>query len=690
MRTPDEIRRDGNHLKHEKSLYLEQHAHNPIDWYPWGSEALGLARSEHKPIFLSIGYSSCHWCHVMETEVFELDEIARFMNEHFVCIKVDREERPDLDAVYMDAVQAMTHQGGWPMSVFLTPDLRPFVGGTYFPPDRFMALAKEVDSTYRTRRDDLEAYAARLAEHLAQAPPMATDLEISHDLLVAAADAALSNFDAKWGGFQARMKFPTPPRWRFLLHYYRKTGDERIGRIVRETLDHMGAGGIHDHVGGGFHRYTTEPTWLIPHFEKMLYDNAQLASLYIEASVVLESERYAEIARGTLDFMLNDMSGDEGAFYGSYDADSGGHEGTFYIWSPEEIHEVAGAEDGPPLAMLLGVRPGGNFEGKSVLTRRAAAAAVAQVFGRREDEIQVLFERWRPALRERRASRTWPGLDRKIVASWNGLAIAALAQGYQAFRDERYRRAAERAADHLWSRHRMSEGGLYRASSDGLAREHGILDDYAFVADGLLALFEATGERSHLTRALTLLDEARSRFGNPGGAFYMVAEGVDAPLGRKIEFLDGVSPSGNAVMLDALLRVSALTGDAAARAEVERIASGYADLLRRAPLELAGWLDVALKLLGPYYEVVVAGEPDSPDALGLADAFRRLHPSHAVLTIVPAGGAEGDLAELLPPATGKRSIGGRATAYVCKFGTCKTPTSDPVVLRSQILEGWAR
>jgi uncharacterized protein YyaL (SSP411 family) len=689
-RPPDEIRRDGNHLKNEKSLYLRQHAHNPLDWYPWGEEALARAKAEDKPIFLSIGYSSCHWCHVMEEEVFEKDDVATFMNERFICIKVDREERPDLDAVYMDAVQAMTRRGGWPMSVFLTPDLRPFFGGTYFPHEQFMGILEQIADAWQTRRTEIDQYAATLLDQLSRNPPISMGLELEEKLFTGSADAALANFDETWGGTQGQMKFPTPLRWLFLLHYYRKTGDDRIARIVRTTLDNMGSGGIHDHVGGGFHRYTTETTWLIPHFEKMLYDNGQLATLYIEASVVFDDARYAEIARATLDFMIADMSGDEGGFYGSYDADSGGEEGTFYIWSPEEINEVAGPDEGPPLAVLLGVRPGGNFEGKSVLTRRARPDAVADSFGRPESKIAALVDKWRPMMHDFRAKRVWPGLDKKIVTSWNGLALAALAQGYAVFGEERYRAAAERCAEYLWTHHRREDGRLYRASSDGEARAIGILDDYAFLANGLLELFQATGETLHLERALALIETTRETFAQPEGGFYMTPDGHEAPLGRKVEIIDSVRPSGNAVMLQVLLRAAALTGSTTYRSDVEKALKAYVGIMHRASLEMAWWLDGALKLTGPYYEVVIAGASDSEDTRGLIETFHRLHPAHAVLASVPPTGPNGDVAELLPPAANKTALDGRATAYVCLFGACKAPTTDPSVMRTQILEGWTR
>lgn len=356
-RTPETIRKMGNHLKGSQSLYLRQHEHNPLDWHPWGDEALDRSKAEDKPIFLSIGYSSCHWCHVMEHEVFEHDDVALFMNENFISIKVDREERPDLDAVYMDAVQALTGGGGWPLSVFLTPELKPFWGGTYYPKDAFMNLTTQLGALYRSKREKVEAQAAELYR-VVSSVPTGQGGTIDAKILGDAAQSFSSYFDSKWGGFAGQMKFPIPVRWQFLLHHFRKTGDPVYARMLRITLNHIGSGGIHDHVGGGFHRYTVEPTWLVPHFEKMLYDNAQLAALYTEAAAVFEDKRYGEIARSTLDFLLRDAGDNGHGFFASFDADSGGKEGVYFTWSQEEINEVAGPEDGPALGLLMGVIPG--------------------------------------------------------------------------------------------------------------------------------------------------------------------------------------------------------------------------------------------------------------------------------------------------------------------------------------------
>jgi len=671
------------------ALYLRQHGDNPINWFPWGEEALARAKAEDRPIFLSIGYASCHWCHVMEHEVFEDEAVAAFMNARFISIKVDREERPDLDAVYMEAVQALTGRGGWPLSVFLTPDGKPFFGGTYFPRDAFLEIAGKVHDVFTSQRAGVEQDGARLAAMVSAELQGTPGAPLERTMVARAAAQALSMQDAEWGGFRGRQKFPTPLRWRFLLHRYRKTGEARYADAVRRTLDNMGSGGIQDHLGGGFHRYTTEETWLIPHFEKMLYDNAQIASLYTEAAAVLGEARYAEIARDVLDFMLRDMRGEAGGFYASFDADSGGEEGSFYVWTPQEIEAVAG-EDGAALAALLGVSESGNFEGSNVLTRRVTPAELARRLGRSEADIAALFARWREPLLQARSQRVAPGLDRKIVTAWNGLAIEALARAALAFGEQRYLDAAERAADYLWRAHRAEDGSLLRSSTDGVAANPAILDDYAFLARGLLALHQVSGAPEPLRRALLLIDAAREHFAHPDAGFYLTAAGQAAPLGRKVEVMDAVEPSGNAAMLHALLQAAALTGNRDHRSQAETMLRSHAGLLERAGLEMAAWLDAAELFLGPHYEVVVAGETEAADTEVLLDALRALRPAHAVIAQVAATGPSAELLQLAPALAGKLARSGRATAYVCQEGSCKAPTSDPAELRRQVLEGWER
>ena len=439
--------------------------------------------------------------------------------------------------------------------------------------------------------------------------------------LKAVIERSVSSFDLEWGGRKGRMKFPTPIRWRFLMHSWRRWGGDEVEAGVRKTLDLMASGGIHDHLGGGFHRYTTERTWLVPHFEKMLYDNAQLASLYVEASAAFSEPRYLDVATKTLDFMLKEMHDPKGGFYASYDADSGGEEGTFYVWTPRQLKALTSDEDGEALALLLGVTEGGNFEHKtSILTWRSSYKEVAKKTQRRASEIEALWKKWQPVLYEARSKRIWPGLDKKLVTSWNGLAIGAMAMGYSATGDTRYLKAARMTSDLLWKLHRHPEGGLYRASNDGDPLETGVLDDYAFLASGLLHLFEASGDLNALQRAKLLVKEAEARFARPGGGYFLAQDDDKSLILRPFDAFDAVRPSGNSALLDAQLRLAALTGDEALFDKVDSTINAYASLSSRAGLGMAGWLEVALHNLGPHYEVIIAGDPDDKSTMRLRAA----------------------------------------------------------------------
>ncbi len=688
--SPAEIRRTGNRLKDEPSLYLRQHAHNPVDWYPWGVEALARARTEDKPIFLSVGYSSCHWCHVMEQEVFEDDGTAAFLNDRFVCIKVDREERPDLDRVYMEAVQAMTGRGGWPMSVFLTPDLEPFFGGTYFPRVQFLGLIRQIDEVFRTRRPDLEHQAAQLAAGIGSLP--AAQAGEGPGLSLELADAAVSHawqyFDTRNGGFNQRQKFPTPVKWRFLLRTFRRTGDRELGDMIRKTCDAMAGGGIYDHVGGGFHRYTVDEDWTVPHFEKMLYDNGQLAGLFIEAGVAFGRQDYLDLGRDVLDFLMREMRGKDGEFYASYDADSGGEEGSYYVWSPAEIIAVAGPADGPVLADLLGVHDPGNFEhgGKSVPTRRADLQAVAGSHGRARDEVATIFPRWRGALRNARDGRVPPGLDRKIVTSWNGLVISALAQAHAATGDPSCLNGAVRAADFLLANHLRPDGSLWRATSDGHPAGEGVLDDYAMLADGLLDLYQVCADQELQTRYLgaarRLIDFARHEFGRAEGGYFLSRAGVDAPLGRTVETFDNVEPSGMATLYQALIKAAAITGDPGYLEEVRTGLEEWSGLMEGAGLEMALWCDAVARITVPFHDVVIAG--DGPEAEAMARAFLARLPHQAVLSRVPAGGAAPGLVALAPALAGKSARDGLPAGFVCSFGACSEPVASSEALLDRL------
>lgn len=579
-KTPEQIRTSGNHLVAESSLYLKQHAYNPVDWYPWSDEALNRAITEDKPIFLSIGYSSCHWCHVMEHEVFEHDDVAEILNRHFICIKVDREERPDIDAIYMDALVSMNQSGGWPMSMFLTPDLKPFYGATYIPHDQFITLSEQVVKVFHSRRSDLESDASGITKRLSRAAAVEKGAPVTARDISKVVTAALRSYDNQWGGFRSTNKFPTPLRWQFLLHYFRQTGDTRLEKPIRHTLDVMNSGGIHDHLGGGFHRYATDEKWIVPHFEIMLYDNTQLAMLYLESARVFNEPAYEKVATGILDFLISDMQSSTGGFYASFDADSNDEEGSFQVWTLGELIEVAGTVDGYKLAAVLGVDAKGNFEGKSVLTRRVP-------------DYHRLFDKYKEQLLQARSLRTPPGLDEKVVTAWNGLAVSALAKGYAQTGVQKYLDAAIKSADFLWNNHQLSEGTFYRASTAGVKSGTGILDDYSFLACGFIDLYEATGDVKYLEKTEKLLTIADRLFADDAVGYFLAVDQPELPFARRVELTDSVEPSGFASMLQAKIRYSALTG---AAADVEEIFNNYSETMRNSGMEMAWWFDAALKL----------------------------------------------------------------------------------------------
>ena len=613
----------------------------------------------------------------MEREVFEEDDVAGFLNEHFISIKVDREERPDLDQVYMEAVEAMTGSGGWPMTTFLTPSLRPFFGGTYFPHERFLQVARSVAEQFRTDRNGVESRGADVYQRIAAMEPPVGHAALEPTELHSIARQALANVDEIQGGFRGRTKFPTPIKWRFLLHAYRKWGDEDIGRALRKTLDAMALGGLRDHIGGGFFRYSTEPTWTVPHFEKMLYDNAQLAALYLEAAAAFDEPRYRAAALDTLDFMLRDMTTESGGFGASFDADAAGKEGSTYLWTPGELSAAVGEEDGRAVATLLGVTQAGNFEGFNIPTLRSGEHPKAS--------DSKLWERCRPKLLDARRRRPQPAYDPKMVTAWNGLAIEALSLGYRVSGERRFRDAAERAADTIWRLNHQVDGDLARSSNGKQAGSSAVLDDFAFVSKGLVELFEATGDPVYLEHATTLSTQAMARFANPSGGWFLTSGTEQEPLGRRVEVSDGVEPSGNAAMLMLLEKLRALSGKDDFTEPVERALRSHAEMIRQRGVDMAGWLDAALLAEGPFYEVVIAGTSGT-----LTAVWNGLLPPWAVGVQVGSEGPTAALEKVVPAAAGKHDLSGKGLAYVCVHGTCKQPTADATQLRAELLAGWTR
>ncbi len=589
-----------NRLVHEKSPYLRQHARNPVDWHPWGDEAFERAKREDKPVFLSIGYSSCHWCHVMERESFEDKEVARLLNEHFVSIKVDREERPDVDEVYMKAVQLLTGRGGWPLSAFLTPDRRPFLGGTYFPPEDtggragFKTLLAHVTKIYGTRRDEVEQAAGRLAAAVkgsSAARRRTPSAKLDRQPVESALRELGFRFDEHLGGFSRAPKFPPHGSLRLLLYEYERTKDGPLLEMATRTLDAMAAGGIRDHLGGGFHRYSTDARWLLPHFEKMLYDNAQLSRIYVRAHLLTGSDEYRRVAVDTYEWVLREMTGAEGGFFSALDADSEGEEGKFYVWRRDEILAALGEKEGEVFSRAYGVEEEGNFHdqatgerpGTNVLHLALPVAELARALARDPSELRSALQKGRAKLLQLRGKRVRPGLDDKVIAGWNGLMIGSLAYGGRHLREPRYVRAAEKAARFILKAMRR-DGLLLRAYRDGSAGPGAFLDDYAYLADGLLDLHEATREGTWLDEARSLADAMTEHFAaDEAGGFFFTSDEHEALLARSKDPFDKAIPSGNAVAARVLVRLDRLTGEGRYAEAARKTLAAFRGHMQRAP-----------------------------------------------------------------------------------------------------------
>ena len=646
-----------NRLIHEMSPYLIQHAHNPVDWYPWGPEALDRAKAEDKPILLSIGYAACHWCHVMERESFEDGTVAAYMNEHFVCIKVDREERPDIDAIYMDAVQAMTGQGGWPMTMFLTPETVPFHGGTYFPPtDRsgmpsFTRVLQGVAGIWADKRDEVRQQSGAVLEHL---QAFATAVKASDDpldasLIEQAVTRLATTFDNVHGGFGSSPKFPQPPVLSLLMRAA-ASGSETARGMVEFTLRQMAQQGIYDQVGGGFHRYATDRAWLVPHFEKMLYDNAQLARLYTHAFQAWNLPLHRRVAVETLEYLLRDMRDPSGGFYSSEDADSEGVEGKFYVWDLPEFEATA-----PGAARWFGVSETGNWEGTNILI----AASEAPPDGAREHLLAV------------RSQRVRPGLDNKVLTSWNGLAIAALAEAGATLQRPDFIEAAAAAAGFLLDTMRDGEGRLLHAYREGRASVLGMLEDYAYLVDGLFALWEATFEPRWIEGAEELAARMVDLFWDADeGGFYSTGTGHEALLVRQKEFIESVTPSANGIAALLLQKLAIITGDEALAERARQVLRLARTLMERAPQASPSFLAALDFHVGRPKEVVIVWD----GAASGAEPLRRAVWDRFLPNRVLAGSPPGIPSPLLE---GKRPRGGAPTAFVCEGYACRAPTTDP-------------
>jgi uncharacterized protein YyaL (SSP411 family) len=658
-----------NRLAEESSPYLLQHAHNPVDWYPWGDEAFENARTKDLPVFLSVGYAACHWCHVMERESFEDPETARLLNERFVSIKVDREERPDVDGIYMDAVQAMTGSGGWPMSVFLTPEGKPFYAGTYFPDEprhgmpSFRQVLDGLSDAWATQRDEIEVQSARVTEAIARAgAPAGSEEPLTHEIAATAFAKLQRSFDPRWGGFGGAPKFPQPMTLEFVLRQAIRGVPDALEMAIL-TLDRMADGGIYDQLGGGFARYSTDGAWLVPHFEKMLYDNAQLALLYARAWLVTRNDRYREVSTRTLEYLLREMRGPGGGFYSSQDADSEGVEGRFYTWSWDDLVGLVGEET----AEGFGATPAGNWEGTNVL-RASAGGDVDAARG-------VLFRA--------RESRTRPTVDDKIIAGWNALAIRAFTEAGRIFDDLRYVEAATACAGFVWGNMRDERGRLLRSWRADVATVPAFADDHALLAGAFLTLYETTSELRWFVAARELCDMLVALFSDPDrGGFFLVGSDAEHLVVRPKDLYDNAVPSGNSAAAEVMLRMALFTGEAS----YEQAGVSALRLVREVLISAPGLSGQALSALdlhlGPSHEVAIVGDPGASDTVALVgEVLRRRWLPNVVLGVVSP--VEPDLEQIALLAE-RPQVDGKATAYVCERFVCRQPVTTTTELRTAL------
>lgn len=719
-----------NRLIHETSPYLLQHAHNPVDWHPWGPEALRRAQAEDKPILLSVGYSACHWCHVMAHESFEDPETAAMMNELFVNIKVDREERPDIDAIYMEAVQAMTGHGGWPMTVFLTPEGKPFYGGTYFPPaprqgmPGFRQVMQAIAEAWRGRRHELESAGERLAEALNRSAALqAAETPLNQEVLDRAVQALMRAYDRFNGGFGDAPKFPQPMNLDFLLAAYLRTRDATLLQAVTYTLTKMAWGGIYDQIGGGFHRYSTDALWLVPHFEKMLYDNAQLARTYLHAWQVTHNPLFRRIVEETLDYVLREMTDPAGGFYSAQDADSEGEEGKFFLWRPVDLAALLGPADARLFSAYYGVTARGNFPeggpGASILYIQRDAAVVAADLGVSVEKLLAAVERGRKTLFAARAKRVAPGRDDKVLAEWNGLMLQAFAEAGAALDRPDYIAAARRAAEFLLREmaQEPENGGseaaaappasgfqpsassfqlpassiqlpassirLYRTYKAGRAHLNAYLEDYAAVALGLVALYQVTFEREWLAAAAALAQTIVANFRDPArGGFFQTSNDHEALVARRKDFIDSALPSGNSLVAELFLRLSRLLDRPEGVADAEGVMQVMANAMAQQP-DAFGRLLCALELyLHPGVEIALVGDPAAAETRALLAEVRGRFLPNSVIALAAAEDAESRA--LIPLLADRGALGGQPTAYVCRNYVCSLPVTRPAELARQL------
>ncbi len=681
-----------NHLIHESSPYLLQHAHNPVDWYPWGEEAFEKARREDKPILLSIGYSTCHWCHVMEEESYSDPEVGKILNASVVAIKVDREERPDIDQVYMQAAQMMTGSGGWPLNILMTPDKHPFYAATYLPKNtRFgriglIELVQRVHDLWKTDRSKLLQPVARLKDALTRMnSAQSADAAPDRHVIDGAYQDLARNFDAAHGGFGGAPKFPSAHNLLFLLRYWQQTSDKKVLAMVEQTLTAMRAGGMYDQIGFGFHRYSTDDHWLLPHFEKMLYDQAMLIMAYAEAWQATGKAAYAGTAREVIAYVLRDMRDPRGGFYSAEDADSEGVEGKFYVWTAPEMEAVLDKADAAFAESVFGVGAKGNVADEAS-GRKTGANVLYLAHPPASESDRVRLDHIRKKLFAVREKRVHPFRDDKILTSWNGLMIAALAIAARSLNAPEYAVAARKAADFLLRRLRRKDGRLLHRFRNGRAGLAAHLDDYAYLIWGLIELYETDLDARDLRTALALNADMLAHFRAPEGGLYFTADDSEGLLVRPMDGYDGALPSGNSVAMMNLMRLARMTGDAALERQASDIGRAFSRDAVRQPSAFAHMMSALLFAEGKSYEVVLVGEMDSADGKAMLRAIRsRYLPNKIVLWRSP-GAASGEIAALAPYTRGQKAMHGKATAYVCENFRCRLPVTDPAQMLA-LLDG---
>ncbi|MCW4045891.1 MAG: thioredoxin domain-containing protein [Candidatus Bathyarchaeota archaeon] len=687
----NKLKREGtpNRLIREKSPYLLQHAYNPVDWQPWSKEAFEQAKAQNKPVFVSIGYSACHWCHVMEKECFNDEEVAKLMNKEFICVKVDREERPDIDNAYMAACHAMGRSCGWPLNVIMTPEKTPFFAASYIPKNsRFglvglIDLIPQISTIWRTRRTELETLGENIKHRIAALERRQPETELSEETLHSAYEQLEANFDAENGGFGHAPKFPMPHNLLFLIRYWNRTKQKTALEMAEKTLQAMRRGGIFDHIGFGFHRYSTDPQWLVPHFEKMLYDQALLAMAYTEAYQATGTEEYKQTAEEILEYALRDLTSPEGGFYSAEDADSEDEEGKFYLWTETEIRKNLPPEDADLAIKIFGIQNRGNHtehgrtsKGKNILHLPKPLRQIASENNIPLDRLSHKLEKTRKMLFESRKTRVHPIKDDKVLTDWNGLMIAALAKAYQVFGKKEYLQAAEKAADFLLSQMKQENGKLYHRYAKGEKAVDGFLDDYAFLVWGLIEIHQANFKTGYLQEAHELSKTMIKQFlDEKNSGFYFTAENAEYFIHRKKETYDGALPSGNSVAMFNLLRLSRLVNEPTYEEAASRISKAFAGEVKTAPTAHTFLLLAADFAIGPGHTVNLVGEIDEENLQNMLVALRKKYLPTAVISLKKPSQESG----------GYTKINGKATAYICRGQTCMPPTNEPLKML-QLLE----